>query len=324
MLASTGRATARRLAVDLSKTSTTRLPRYQQLRSILRIPSAQNGTVNQGSGITRRLLATAASNPKPPASTSTAKSTRKSTEKKPTKSAKPRVKPRAALKKPAPKKKAVAKKKAVKKTTPEQKEKAKALKERAKIRELRNLALKKPKMLPHTAFLVLGTEVDVKGTENADRFLRASTKYKSLTPDERMHYEEIASRNRTANEATYKEWVETHSPEQIRTANRARTALNRRSPGRRLRKLKDERVAPRPLPPFLLYLKDRRESGDDKNMGAREYIGQVGKEWRELPELEKRKYVDTAAESRSRYQEVLRSKHKSDVNQEAKADAAAS
>jgi len=185
MLASTGRATARRLIVDLSKTSTARLPHYPELRSVLRIPSAWNGTVDQGSGIARRLLATAASDPKPPASASTRKTT-KSTKRTPTKSAKLRVKPKAALKKPASRrKKAVAKKKVAKKITPAQKEKAKAMKERARIRELRNLALKKPKMLPHTAFLILGTEVDMKGTGNADRFLRASTKYKSLTPEER-------------------------------------------------------------------------------------------------------------------------------------------
>ncbi|KAI9775963.1 MAG: hypothetical protein M1839_000662 [Geoglossum umbratile] len=310
MLASAGRATARRLVADLSKTSTTRLPHSSELRSVLRIPSAWNGALGWGSSATRRLLATAASDPKPPAS----KKTGGQTTGKNTKPAGPRAKPKAAARKPTPRrKKAVAKKKAVKKLTPEQKEKAKAVKARARIRELRDLALEKPKMLPNTAFLVLGTEVDMKGKENADRFVRASSKYKSLTSEERSHYEDIANQNRAANEATYKMWLEQYSPDRIRTANRARAALNRLSPARRLRKLKDERTAPRPLPPFFLYLRERRESGD-KNMEIKEYIRQVGKEWRELPELEKKKYNDAAAESRSRYQETLKAVHKSDVN----------
>ncbi|KAH0544056.1 hypothetical protein FGG08_001674 [Glutinoglossum americanum] len=322
MLANAGRTTVRRLVVDLSKTPTANLSHGLVSRSVLQAQNAWNGST-----VARRLLATTTSDPKSPASKIT-RTTRKTVTKKPTKSKRSPAKPRAAPKKKVAsrKKKVAARPKPVKrKLTPEQKEKAKekakAKKERETVLALKKLVLEKPKTLPRSAYMVVFAEFAAKGPAGVKE---ATAKYKSLTKEELVHYEHIANQNKATNEAIYKKWVESYTPEQIRSANKARASLRRRSPGGRGRfpKLKDERQVPKPPTSFLLFAKERSASGDYKHLKPTETGRLLGKQWRELPEHEKKKYNDVAAESLSRYRETIATVYKDDASQAAKSGAA--
>ncbi|KAH0564740.1 hypothetical protein GP486_001868 [Trichoglossum hirsutum] len=302
MLVNAGRTNVWRL-LGLSKALSTSLSRGLVPKSALQAHNARDG-----SSIARRLLSTATSNLESPAP-KTAKATKKratsagSTAKAGRKKATSR------------KKKAPARSKSTKKTlSPEQKAKAKAKKERETVRELKRLALEKPKILPRSAWLAVNAEFAAKGKSGTTE---AATKYKSLTREEREHYENVAKENRASNEAIYKKWLESHTPEQIYAANKARASLRRRSPGNRVYpKLKDERQIPRPLTSFMLFAKEQRASGDMGHLKATEVGALIGKQWRELPEDEKKvrhKYTDAAAENVSRYHETMKMAHKGDT-----------
>ncbi|KAI9862580.1 MAG: hypothetical protein M1813_004432 [Trichoglossum hirsutum] len=300
MLANASRTNVWRL-VGLSKTSTINLSHGLAPRSVLQVHNVWNG-----SSIARRLLATATSDAKPPAANTTRNTKKRITSiKSPTKR---RTTPKKATSR---KKKAAARPKLAKKIlSPEQKEKAKAKKERETVRELKRLALEKPKLLPRSAWLVVNAEFASKGKSGINE---AAAKYKSLASEERMHYESVANQNKATNEVNYKKWLESHTPEQIRTANKARASLRRRSPGHRaFPKLKDERLVPRPLTSFMLFARERRASEDLGHLKATEVGALMGKQWRELPENEKKKYTDAAAENVSRYQETVKMAHKGD------------
>jgi hypothetical protein len=164
MLVNAGRTNVWRL-VSLSKISTISLSHGLVPRSVVQVHNAWNG-----SSIARRLLATAR----------TARTTKKRTA-----SARSPTKPRTTPKKPTSrKKKAAARPKPAKRTlSPEQKEKAKAKKERETVRELKRLALEKPKLLPRSAWLVVNAEFSAKGKSGVKE---AATKYKSLSKEERV------------------------------------------------------------------------------------------------------------------------------------------
>jgi hypothetical protein len=173
MLANASRTNVWRL-VGLSKTSTINLSHGLAPRSVLQVHNVWNG-----SSIARRLLATATSDAKPPAANTTRNTKKRITSiKSPTKR---RTTPKKATSR---KKKAAARPKLAKKIlSPEQKEKAKAKKERETVRELKRLALEKPKLLPRSAWLVVNAEFASKGKSGINE---AAAKYKSLASEERM------------------------------------------------------------------------------------------------------------------------------------------
>jgi len=90
------------------------------------------------------------------------------------------------------------------------------------------------------------------------------------------------------NEAAYKKWVESHSPERIKLANNARRLLKKRTGGTRARKIKDERQVKGPRTAFTFFLTARYASGDFKNVAFKDAAQQISKEWKSLPDAEKK------------------------------------
>jgi hypothetical protein len=87
------------------------------------------------------------------------------------------------------------------------------------------------------------------------------------------------------------DWVNSHTPEQIRLANNARSLLKRRAaaaaPGtkrgiRSLNKIRDERQVKRGQSGYLTFALERRESGDYKNIKLSESSKLISEEWKAL------------------------------------------
>ncbi|MCJ1364063.1 hypothetical protein MMC16_003172 [Acarospora aff. strigata] len=325
MITNVGRAIVRRLVSRGPNSSTDRVAQlsYEPLRvlSTLRTKSTfagGQGWVSNGVFISkaRRFLATKpASRPKghtgrttskprkkaPTTTTSAASKKSPAAKGKATTKAKPRAttkaKPRA---KPKAKPRATPKVRAKKALTPEQKTKAAAQKDRARIRELRKTALEPPKLLPASAYKVVLTELSkpgqgIKGKEAAE-------KYKALTPTELEHYNHIASQNAAANDASYKKWVLSHTPDQIRAANNARAALKHASKKKTL-PIHDGRLVKRPRTAWILFYSDRVGSADFKHIKVTDRVRLISQEWKDLPASEKKKYTDMQAQDQARYKQ---------------------
>ncbi|KAJ4296525.1 hypothetical protein N0V90_006570 [Kalmusia sp. IMI 367209] len=292
-----------RLAADVPKTSTHDLPRISQLlhtslfsrsatsRSTLSaIARAYNATVLER----RRAYATkSATQPTAKVKSDVKKAAAKKPAKKPAAkkaaSKKPKRKTVAKKKKAVPKK--AAKKKVKKVLTPEEKE-------AQTIKDLKKRALRPPTLGRASAWVVFASE-SVKGAsahsvvECQQAIKVAASKFKTLTPAEKEHYNHLAQERAEAKRAEYDAWIRQHTPEEIRAANYARTRLRGKLPGRWTR-LVDERhtVSPAKIPPYIRFYKERYASGDFKNIAIGDGAKLIGNEWRALNASEKQKYVD--------------------------------
>ncbi|KAI9846105.1 MAG: hypothetical protein M1837_004361 [Sclerophora amabilis] len=198
-------------------------------------------------------------------------------------------------KRAAPKKKAQVKRA----VTPEQKKAAEEKKSRAATRNLKQAALKTPKALPSTAWGMVLQEMAKEAHSLPSK--EAAARYKSLTPLELEHYTHLANQNKTTNEVKYKQWVQSHTPDQIRLANNARAVLKRRSATGKYPPITDDRKVKRPLPPYILFSMERQRTGDFKNMAITETSKLIGSEWKGLKEDDKKKFKDIFSADQKRY-----------------------
>lgn len=111
-----------------------------------------------------------------------------------------------------------------------------------------------------------------------------------LTAKQQLNHR--ANQNKEANAITYKKWVETYTPEQIRLANNARYALKRRAAKSMVEKTKfspisDSRQIKRPLQPYLQFVQERFKSGDFQGITLKDAGGRLGSEWKALSSSEK-------------------------------------
>ncbi|RMZ88256.1 hypothetical protein DV736_g4511, partial [Chaetothyriales sp. CBS 134916] len=190
---------------------------------------------------------------------------------------------------------------------------AKKRKEAAERTELKKQALLSgaPKALPDNAWRVFFVERGPKKGEALDksgsRTKATALEYRTISAEERERLNHTANENKGQNEAAYKEWVQSHTPLQIKQANHARDLL--RQDGKKNGKkasyphIKDERLVKLPHNQFSLFLKDRFESGDLKGLSIAEAGRAVAREWKDLSPAEKRAYNERFAADRSRYQE---------------------
>lgn len=109
-----------------------------------------------------------------------------------------------------------------------------------------------------------------------------------------QHYNHLAHTAKEAAQAEHKRWVESHTPEQIRTANVARLFLKRKAKAASSKKtnyawpaIRDERAAKRPLNAYAQFTANRRASGDLKNISLGDAAKLISKEWNALSESEK-------------------------------------
>ncbi|MCJ1223602.1 hypothetical protein MMC12_000245 [Toensbergia leucococca] len=219
--------------------------------------------------------------------------------------AKPKAKPKAKSKakrkaKPKPKRKPK------KKLTEEQKGKL-------EIKRLKEIALINPKELPATAFMVLSQE-HLKDSKKplGGQVREAAAEYRDLSVELREHYNHIANQNKLLNQAAYREWIRSYTPNQIRLANIARLSLKRKG-AKPARKLQDDRQVKQNVPANFYFMKERRESGDFVGISITDTTRRLAIEWKELSGAEKEKYLDLAALDMARYVEEKKMVYNIDV-----------
>ena len=215
----------------------------------------------------------------------TASSTKKPAAKKATSATKSKAKPKPrkrakAKAKPKPRKRVLTEKQkqAQEKTVASQKQKA-----------LRTKALlSPPKGLPSTAWgVILQDQSRGKTGVNIGASAKeASSKYKSITPEEREQLNHRANENKAKNEIAHKQWLLSFTPKQIKEANSARLALNRHAKATGGKKhhprIRDDRLVKPAGRAYTYFAAERNASGDMNGMRIGEIGGLVGKEWNAL------------------------------------------
>lgn len=190
-----------------------------------------------------------------------------------------------------------------KKRAPTPEEKAKA-----EVRELKARALLKeePKKVPDTAWKVYVSQ-ELKGAsvgqDLAGSTKAVSEKFKNLSSSELETLQSTADTNRASNASHYKIWVETYTPAQVRDANLARAALGRKT-DKTHRKISDERVPRRPSSAYSLFVKERWAAGGLEG-AATKASAELAREWRTLPDEEKKVYTDEASKELAKYAEQM-------------------
>ena len=105
-----------------------------------------------------------------------------------------------------------------------------------------------------------------------------------LTPPQ--HYNQQAKQDIEAKAVAYKAWIVSHTPEQIRIANIARSSLKRRF-GLKNDRLIDERT-PAKSSAYILFVTDRLTSGEFSGITQTERVKLVSNEWKALNPAEKK------------------------------------
>ncbi|KAI0137001.1 hypothetical protein BJ170DRAFT_38741 [Xylariales sp. AK1849] len=164
-----------------------------------------------------------------------------------------------------------------------------------------------PKQLPSTPWLVFLGEA-TKGHKLTDslggKSTEASAAFKSLSSSELSRLQSTVEQNKLANAAAHKAWVESHTPEDIAQAIKARHTLAREFnyPKKKKTSIRDERQPKRATGPFGYYTKARWASGDFANSKLVDVARAIGQEWRSLSEAEKEPYRNLGESEKHRYE----------------------
>lgn len=107
-------------------------------------------------------------------------------------------------------------------------------------------------------------------------------------------YNHTANQNKASNEVAYKQWIESHTPDEIYTANNARKLLKRKVPGSVYPSLQDARIPKRPVQAHLFFGADKQASGDFKGLKPTEAVSLSAKEWASLSPSERKVRTDSS------------------------------
>jgi len=243
---------------------------------------------------------TTASKKKPAAKTPAKKTATKTTKKKPVakKTAKPKAKK--AAKKPKttrPKKKPL---------TDEQKAKLKlrALKERALLKE-------QPAKLPVSTWNIFLTKnlkellnKDPK-PEFAEAIRQLSAEHRALPEHEKEKLELESQKNKTANEINLRNWIDSHTVQEIREANTARNLLKRRHSSPVKSHLPDARFPKARLTAYMAYVKSRYTTGEFEGLTSKDRLAKISTEWKALSPERRKPYEEISETDGARYRNEI-------------------
>ncbi|TLS29470.1 hypothetical protein PpBr36_00185 [Pyricularia pennisetigena] len=223
---------------------------------------------------------------------------------------------KSASKKAAAKPKAKAVKKTPEKARkqPKSPEQQQAAKERAEKKKLIEAGLfTEPATEPTTPTRVFAKQWCAKprtpGTTTKFREMHAA--FKNLSPAELQEYEEIAAKNKLANEVAYKAWVQSHTPAQIKAANKARSRLARVFKMKSVKKtllargIKDHRIPIAPLTAYMIFVQSKMKAASVTSpTDARQNISEAASEWKNLSATERKVYEDIAQAEKVKYEKA--------------------
>jgi len=98
----------------------------------------------------------------------------------------------------------------------------------------------------------------------------------------------LAAEQTAARRAEYKAWILSHTPAQIRVANRARAALRRLKAPSRSTRLVDDRQVKQPGNAYVYFFAERRSTSDFNGIPIGESSKLIGAEWKALNAGEKK------------------------------------
>ncbi|EME88870.1 uncharacterized protein MYCFIDRAFT_213435 [Pseudocercospora fijiensis CIRAD86] len=205
--------------------------------------------------------------------------------------------------KQAAQKAALAKRKAAQKAA------SQATAEKEKLQELKKAALDPPKQktgvnayITFFAEKAAGSSVSDK-VNFAERSKNIGAEWKNISATDREHYNHLSHTKAAEQQATFKRWVESHTPTQIQKANEARAQLRRKLPSQKHKwaKIPDERVPKRPTGSFAQFNTNRRHSGDFQGISLSDSTKLLAQEWKALSPSEKEKYEKIYKDDLQRY-----------------------
>ncbi|EFR03664.1 HMG box protein [Nannizzia gypsea CBS 118893] len=213
--------------------------------------------------------------------------------------------------KPKTKAKKTVKKKASKKPTPppkrgrpgksdkekkaEKKEKEAKAQAKEDLKNLKEAALTPPKRLPTSKISIFSAG---KGP-----LVESVKAFKEISAFQAEELEQTAEKNAETNRHNLEQWIESHTPLEIRNANAARRKLRRILPkkSRTYGAIKDDRQVKAPRNAYLLYSLDKHNSGEFNHLPAKERIAETARSWKNASESEKERYKALQEEDRTRY-----------------------
>ncbi|KAK4250452.1 hypothetical protein C7999DRAFT_38526 [Corynascus novoguineensis] len=292
MLSAIGRATARHAYVGgrLPIRSTNQLtPRTTAVvSSVIRIAPgfARGFAAETDSTKTTRTKATKAGGKKPAKTAAKKAATSKAT---------------AAKKKPGPPKKPLT-----------EEEKAKI-----KIKELKKTALinEEPEKLPSTPWMVYLKErmQEVLAREPKPTFNEAvnelSSNYKALPEAEKQRLEAESQKNKVIYEVNFRNWVDSHTVQEIREANLARQLLKRKYSIQAGQTIHDPRYPKQAINGYAAYVKSRYHAPEFEGVKPNDRVVRIGAEWRALSPEERKPFIDikeTDVQRRNKEMEAYR------------------
>jgi hypothetical protein len=115
------------------------------------------------------------------------------------------------------------------------------------------------------------------------------------------HYELKGAANFEENKVIQKEWVLSHSVEEIYLANLARVQLAKLTNKKRVYKITDDRMPKRPAMPYARFLQSRLNSYGGSDI--KDAFKTSAQEWKNLRDAEKKPFEDAYAEDLKEYHE---------------------
>ncbi|KAL1306811.1 hypothetical protein AAFC00_005468 [Neodothiora populina] len=137
------------------------------------------------------------------------------------------------------------------------------------------------------------------GNQLGSKSAELSREYKAMSPAELERYQSQADEIGKKKKQQYQEWVQSHTPDQIRLANIARRKLRLLTgSNKKYHHIQDDRHVNAPMNSFMLYLRDQSAAGDGF---PPEKMKEWAEKWRSLSDSERQKYADQSLEERERY-----------------------
>lgn len=216
--------------------------------------------------------------------------------------------------------------------TPEEKAeisaKAKVAKKKEDIKLLKAQALTPPRYRPVNpwALYIKENTAGKSGNGPATGHTKALAQdFKNLSSREREHLNHLVTEHNAKSLREFQEWLNTHTPAQIKDANHARTRLRKlvAEPKKthQFAPIKDARLLKRPTSTYIQYHMERLASGDFRNVSTTQAAKDISTEFKALSASEKKvslefphvcfnrltdhitsqKYEDLAAKSLEKY-----------------------
>ncbi|KAK6842464.1 Protein kinase-like domain [Apiospora arundinis] len=212
--------------------------------------------------------------------------------------------PKAKKASPPPKKKKV--------LTDGQKAKLELTKARQEKAELKQKALfTEPKTLPYSPWTLYLTRMTAgspaTGTMSS-RMSALATEFKALSHSETEELQRTVEANKFQNAASYKAWVESHTPIEIAEAQAARNLLRRKynfPKANSTHKIRDDRQPKSPRSAYVYFFRARHGSGDYANLKSTEALKAIAQEWKGLPTTDRQPFDDLAAADLTRYKKQV-------------------